>query len=335
MEIPRQLAYLVGTFLPDQWFAKIPETTEDLTGRTYIVTGANGGLGMATVIHLARMKPARIVLAVRNAAKGNKARDEIVTQTGYGGIMDVWELDMGSFASVRAFAERVDAELQRLDGVLLNAGINVPYWKHTVDGWEETLQVNLLATGLLGVLLLPILNKTTALPDSKPIAPHLTLTGSTAHCLYAFPQRKHRSGILQALNDEKQGQKKDRYPTSKLLLILYARELASLRLAANVVVSVADPGLCATNIGSEYDLPRWARSAAMSVAWPPEKGALNIIHALLQSTPPASFVSCCAVRRTTGWSYTKDGVRVQKQLWKEMVEEWCREAPVVEAICRE
>ncbi|KAJ7058028.1 hypothetical protein C8F01DRAFT_1149228 [Mycena amicta] len=328
---------MLFTFLPDQLFSQLSETVEDLTGRTYIVTGSNSGLGLASVIHLARMKPARIILAVRDPRKGEKAREKVVAETGYTCI-EVWELDMASFASVNAFVDKANNELERLDGAILNAGINVPYWEETVDGWEKTLQVNVLTTGLLGVLLLPLLNKTatlpSALPDSTQIAPHLTITGSSAQFVAVFHEKKEQFGILKALNTESRSGKMDRYLTSKLLLILYARSLAKLPVAKDVVVNVVDPGLCMTNMGSDYDFPNWLMSIIKAIAWTSTKGALNIIYALLKPTPPAAFVTSCQVRKSVAWSYTKDAARVQNQLWKEMVEVWTAASPSVANILK-
>ncbi|KAF7309991.1 hypothetical protein MIND_00371900 [Mycena indigotica] len=333
-DILRQLRFLLFTFLPDQFFASLPETIQDLTGRTYIVTGSNSGLGLATVAHLAHMKPARIILAVRDSSKGEKAREEVVAETGYTGRMDVWLLDMASFASVYAFAERANSELDRLDGAILNAGINVPWWRKTVDGWETILQVNTLATGFLGILLLPLLSKTASLPaplpESTAIAPHLTITGSAAQFLATFNEKREKSGILHALNNEdKPG---DPYPTSKLLLVLCARKLAALPIAKNVVVNVVDPGLCVTNIGSDYKLPNWVMTIIRAIAWTAEKGALNMTWAALRPTPPAAFVTSCEVRKSAAWSYTQDGARVQEQVWKEMVEVWSTAAPTIPQI---
>ncbi len=83
--------------------------------------------------------------------------------------------------SVRAFAARCACGLKRLDVACLNAGITGFNWRQTQDGWEETLQVNNLSTGLLGVLLLPTLAKSATLPapeDSTPMKPHLSVVSS-------------------------------------------------------------------------------------------------------------------------------------------------------------
>jgi NAD(P)-dependent dehydrogenase (short-subunit alcohol dehydrogenase family) len=188
------LAYLFFTFFPDQLFSKLPAIDTDLTGRMFLVTGSNTGLGLAAAIHLARLKASRIVLAVRDLNKGAKAKEEIIAQTNFAGIIDVWELDMSKFNSVKGFVERTNRELKRLDGAIINAGIPNPLRRETTeDGWEKlyafispigpslalmfyfSLQVNAIATGLLSVLLLPLLQATAKLSQE---APHLTLTGS-------------------------------------------------------------------------------------------------------------------------------------------------------------
>jgi hypothetical protein len=126
------------TFLRVQLFAKLPDTHADLTGRTFLVTGSNTGLGLALAIHLARLNPALLILAVRDLKKGDAAKETVIAETGFKGPIEVWELDMADFASVRRFAERATTTLKRLDGAVLNAGINAWKWGLTGDGWEKT-----------------------------------------------------------------------------------------------------------------------------------------------------------------------------------------------------
>ncbi|KAJ6581908.1 hypothetical protein B0H19DRAFT_520509 [Mycena capillaripes] len=325
MEVLGQLKFLLFSFLPDQFFSKLPVTHADLTGRTFVVTGSNTGLGLAAAIHLARMNPAHLILAVRDLKKGNIAKYEIIAETGFAGLVDVWELDMTDFGSVMRFVERANTTLKRLDCAILNAGINVPSWDVTVDGWEKTLQVNLIAAGLLGVLLLPLLKTTAKLPAPKPgaseMSPHLIITGSGAQYLALFREKKAPE-ILNALNDESKSIKRDRYPTSKLLLILLARAMADLPAAEGVIVNVVDPGLCISSIGSEYNLGAFAMFLVRRVAWTTTKGALNLVYAALKPTPSGAYISSCEIRQTTSWSRSEDGMQVQKKVGNEMVKVW-------------
>lgn len=157
-----------------------------LTGRVVIITGANTGLGLETAIMLGKLDPALVVLACRNTDRGKTAKLRVMREAGMAEErVAVWELDLASFASVRAFADRCGAELHRLDVLVQNAGIATYKWTRTEDGWESTLQTNVLAPGLLGALLLPLQAKTSALPVTdgmRPFAPHQTFVGSVGTC---------------------------------------------------------------------------------------------------------------------------------------------------------
>lgn len=70
-----------------------------LEGRTVVVTGANAGLGLETAVHLARLRPARMIMACRSLERGEKAKGVVVERSGIeAGRVDVWEVDMASFA---------------------------------------------------------------------------------------------------------------------------------------------------------------------------------------------------------------------------------------------
>ena len=124
----------------------LPIVSTDLTGRTVLVTGANTGLGYAAALKFLRMNPARLVLAVRDVAKGREAVRRLAEdlRTEVGGaptpaledVVQVWACDLASFASVKQFAQKVDDELERLDIAVLNAAIATSKWAMTPDGWE-------------------------------------------------------------------------------------------------------------------------------------------------------------------------------------------------------
>lgn len=126
-------------FIDFQNTTDFPAPEADLSGRTAIVTGGNVGLGYETIAHFTRMKVSRIIMAVRTLSKGEKAREELLRRAGpdYKGSIEVWELDQASFASVKAFAARVEKELGNLDIAILNAGVGTRAWRVTEDGWEE------------------------------------------------------------------------------------------------------------------------------------------------------------------------------------------------------
>lgn len=83
------------------------------------------------------MNPSQLIMAVRSTEKGETAR-QTVLQVYPNVNISVWKLDMASFASVKSFADRVKEELDRLDVIVLNAGVNYRTWKVTGDNCEES-----------------------------------------------------------------------------------------------------------------------------------------------------------------------------------------------------
>ena len=113
-------------------------------GRTAIVTGANSGLGAVTARELAG-KGAKVILAVRNTAKGETAAEQMT------GDVEVRQLDLQDLSSVREFADGVD----KVDVLINNAGIMATPYALTKDGFESQIGTNHLGHFALTNLLLP------------------------------------------------------------------------------------------------------------------------------------------------------------------------------------
>lgn len=109
---------------------------------------------------------------------------EIEKETGCREV-ELWLIDLSSFASVLEFAERFEQDGGRLDILLMNAGINTTTYSTTKDGWESTLQVNHLSTSLLSLLLLPHLAKT----GKDTVNSRLVIVSSDAHYLGVFSKK--------------------------------------------------------------------------------------------------------------------------------------------------
>ncbi|MDY0914355.1 oxidoreductase [Rathayibacter festucae] len=116
----------------------------DQTGRTFVVTGANSGLGEATARALAE-HGARVVLACRTVEKGEAAAERM------GGDVVVRRLDLADLASVREFAEATGP----IDVLVNNAGIMAVPEGRTADGFELQFGTNFLGPFALTGLLLP------------------------------------------------------------------------------------------------------------------------------------------------------------------------------------
>jgi len=125
--------------------------------KTIIVTGASGGIGLATAAHYVNLGASTVIITARTVAKGEAAKATIEAQTGTIGknVVKVIELDMSTFASTKLFADRVTREVKTIDCVLLNAGMLATRPKIGKEGFEESIEVNTLSTALLGILLLP------------------------------------------------------------------------------------------------------------------------------------------------------------------------------------
>jgi NAD(P)-dependent dehydrogenase (short-subunit alcohol dehydrogenase family) len=140
-------------------------------GRTAVVTGANGGLGLETARQLAA-KGAHVVMAVRNQEKAAAAIDQIRADVPDASL-ELVPLDLSAQASVRAAAAQILAAHKSIDLLINNAGVMGISEAKTADGFEMQFGVDHLGHWSLTALLLPALLRT-------PGARIVTVT-STAH----------------------------------------------------------------------------------------------------------------------------------------------------------
>src|SRR5262245_6884704 len=149
------------------------DSVPDLTGRTAVITGANGGLGLQTAKVLAG-KGAHVVMAVRNQAKAAEAVEQIRSSTAEPKL-ELVELDLASQASVTKAAHQILAGHQQIDILVNNAGLMAMPERATEDGYEMQFGVNHLGHWTFTALLMPALL-------AAPAARVVTVT-STAHHL--------------------------------------------------------------------------------------------------------------------------------------------------------
>lgn len=135
----------MASFFYSQLLVTLPYPTHDFTGQTIIVTGSNTGLGLEAARHFSRLNADLVILAVRNCSKGDTAKENILATTGRPkSSIEVWELDMQSFESIKAFAKRANT-LDRIDAVLENAGIMASEFK-LVSGYESVVTTKYVIT---------------------------------------------------------------------------------------------------------------------------------------------------------------------------------------------
>ncbi|KAJ4525056.1 hypothetical protein HRR81_000284 [Exophiala dermatitidis] len=326
----------VRRFLYAQIFRTPPYPTQSFAGQTVIVTGSNCGLGLEASRHFYRLGCAKLILAVRTVSKGEAAKEDIVrsvrNRSDGADAIEVWPLDLASTDSTLSFAERVRTSLPRVDAVIENAGINNFSWKVVEGGWEETIQVNVINTLLLGLLVLPKLSETkTKDPASTP---HLEIVSSLVHRFTRFKE-VNAPDIYAELNDKQKFAGADRYNVSKLLEILFVRELVS-RLEAQaqaqslssppasrisgVVITLVNPGMCVSNLDRGMPLPM---QTALSVfrfllGRSTEVGSRTLVHgACAGPTSHGEYLSECQNEQVENWIYSDVGKGVQKKVFEQ------------------
>merc|ERR1740123_981265 len=203
----------------------------------------------------------------------------ILDQTG--AVVETTLLDLGSFASVRACAERVSVKHSMLDSLNLNAGVMVPPFGLTKDGLETQIGTNHFGHFLLTQLLLPQL-KTAA--STKGVATVVSVS-SVAH-FDSYPE-----GILpsiERMNNETSYSRHKAYGQSKLANVLFAQELASRVKDDNILVNSIHPGGVDTELGRHVAdvINQFSTTAATkfkeiasSGLWHPKDAALTQIYA--------------------------------------------------------
>ena len=193
------------SFIYEQLFVYLPYPKHSYSGRTIIVTGSNTGLGLEAARHFTRLGAAKVILAVRTLSKGEAAKESIEQSTSRKAVVEVWQLDLGSYESVKEFAKKAE-RLDRLDALVANAGIARSYWS-TLEDNESTITTNVISTFLLSLLLLPKLRES---GQKFNFTPHLAVTCSEVHAWSPFEERK-REKIFDTLNDKETANMPDRY----------------------------------------------------------------------------------------------------------------------------
>jgi retinol dehydrogenase-12 len=133
---------------------------QDLTGKVFIITGSNTGIGYDTALEIARMN-GTLILACRTPEKANAARDSIIKTIGCSpSKVIVLPLDLCDFVSVRNFVKLFLELSLPLYCLINNAGVMVPDRTTTKMGYEMMMHSNHLSHFLLTLLLLPSIKAT-------------------------------------------------------------------------------------------------------------------------------------------------------------------------------
>lgn len=246
-----------------------PEKIKDQGGKTFLVTGANTGLGFETALELAK-KSARVILAGRNEQKLAEASARISAQVP-AARLDIEVIDLNSIGAIKTFAQRFVQSGQSLDVLINNAGIMFPPPSLTVDGFESQFGVNFIGHYVLTALLFPVLKKSA---DGRVV----TLSSMA-----------HRNGKIDFgnLKLEKPFEKFREYGQSKVADLIFSFELQR-RIDASglsIVSTACHPGVSKTEL-LRTDRPEMIETVAYMSA---NQGAFSTLYAATEKVQKFAY----------------------------------------------
>lgn len=232
-----------------------------------IVTGANIGLGYATALALAQ-KEMKVIMACRTLSKAEKAKTSILKEFPNADI-EIIQVDLSSLKSVRTFAKIYTDKYSKLDLLINNAGIMMPPFSLSEDGFESQMAANYFGHFLLTGLLLNILKNT----DNSRII--------------SLSSIAHKSGKInfEDINSKKKYSSWNSYAQSKLACLMFAYELdRKLKASGSNTISVAaHPGVSTTNLTQHYPqiITKLFHLIGPLFSQRPKLGALPTLYAAL------------------------------------------------------
>jgi NAD(P)-dependent dehydrogenase (short-subunit alcohol dehydrogenase family) len=260
----------------------------DIRGKRVLITGGNTGIGKASATLLAR-RGAEVVFTSRDAARGTAALAEVRAESGRDDV-ELMSLDLGSFASIRGFADEYRARHQRLDVLINNAGVIVLGERQlSADGFERMFGVNHLGHFLLTDLLLDVL---------RASAP------SRIVVLSSEGYKMAPDGLnFDDLQSEREYNGFALYGHSKLANVHFTTELARRLAGTGITVNAVHPGYVETELGHTRPEDRSAEKKAGSGAGARE-GAPDLSHL----PPPMSAADGAATSLFVACDPSLDGV---------------------------
>ncbi|CAI6339223.1 unnamed protein product [Periconia digitata] len=237
-----------------------PDSLPDLTGKVYIVTGGNAGMGYHTVSHLAKHN-AHVYMCARSSSKASTALSSLKTTHPTSKITFL-QMDLTDLSSVVAAAQRFLSLETSLHGLVNNAGIMAVPYSETNDGHEIQWQTNYLAHWVLTSHLLPVLLKTSQ--AAGPGGVRIVNVSSSGHL--GAPKGGIDFAALEARRGSENGKggggEWTRYGQSKLANILHSNTLhrlygpgsaAARSGEGEVWVSSVHPGLVETGLAGTVE----------------------------------------------------------------------------------
>jgi NAD(P)-dependent dehydrogenase (short-subunit alcohol dehydrogenase family) len=250
-----------------QWTeAEVP----DQSGRTAVITGGNSGIGLEAARVLA-VRGARLILACRDQGKAHDAVTRIRAAAPGADVRAV-PLDLASLDSVRAAAGQIRSACEGIDLVVNNAGVMMPPYGRTADGFELQFGINHLGHFALTGLLI---DRLAALPGARVVT---------------VSSNSHAGGQINFddLQSERGYRRVAGYGQSKLANLMFTYELQRrLHSAGSPAIAVAaHPGLTRTDL-ARYLSPVMTAFYVLAERPLAQRAAIGALGTLRAATDPA------------------------------------------------
>lgn len=286
----------------------------NLENKIVLITGANSGIGYEKA-RLFCKYGASVIMGVRSIERGTDAKTKILSEFKDSNI-DVFQLDLGDFESIKNFSDEVHSHYQKIDILVNNAGIMTTPYEPTKQGFESQIGVNHLGHFYLTSLLLDLVK---ASEEARIIN-----TSSIAH----------QFGKINVDSFHyKEGGKYNKslaYSQSKLSNLLFTRKLDRLVKEHNLKITVVatHPGISKTNLGRHLrnrpiaNFLMWTMGIVRQNAY---MGSLPCMYASVEDIKGGEYIGPRGLFHTKGYpklnrsSKRSKNTNLQDILWDESI----------------
>ncbi len=266
-----------------------------MQGKIVVITGCTSGIGKEVARECARLG-ARVMMVCRNLAKAEEIAKKIIQETQNPQI-ETFQCDLSSLSSVRTFTTNFLAQHEKIDALILNAGVFSFKKTLTQEGFELQYGVNYLAHFLMTMQLLPaLLESGTARVIS--VASLLHLAGRID-----FANFRAESGYGPS----------SAYAQSKLANILFMKELSRFLQATSVKAYSLHPGTVSTSLLGEQ--PNWLGKISSFLLKTPKKAASDIVSLITQETIKEASGTYFSEGKRGKLSPLAEDISLARRLW--------------------